>query len=144
MGTHRLRVKNRNYKELLEPYASKILSGKSYYTGIVLHYYYIVNTKNILKPTYLPVAFPDRREAMDYIRTRFESNFNNYTVERGSNVIKYKLPKGFYRSKIILSNKLYLKYQYPPWRITHQQRKDFRTIKRRNMRKWNLKLNITK
>ena len=107
----------------------------------VLSRYYIVDLRNLLKPRYIPKPFDSVQECIWIINARLGGDRKRFTIEQGKTILKYEI-KAYqrYLRKEVSKAQLSLKYQYPTYRVTNQQKKDFRTIARRRMRKWNQKL----
>src|SRR5690606_36219551 len=119
----------------------KVVTNLDKYNMVVAHCYYIVDISNILRPRYFSRAFMDKLEAENTIRLRFKGNFRDFKVELGTTIAKYGLRRHIkIQRKLIPLNLVDLKYSYPPERVTLQQRKDWRTLKRRKMREWMKKL----
>lgn len=110
---------------------------------LIVHAYYIVDLRNILKPRYIPRPLSSRAEALSLINMFFNNDRKRFDVDTGKNIAKYRV-KAYskYLKNKITRRYLNLKYEYPIHRITHQQRKDFRTMARRRMRAWKEKLDL--
>lgn len=111
---------------------------------LVIDRYYIVDLKNILKPRYIPKPLFSRKEARFVINSFLDGDHDRFTIESGKTIAIYKIRayRYFLRKKITKAL-LNLKYDYPVHCITPQQKKDFRTISRRRMRRWLEKLELS-
>lgn len=111
---------------------------------LVMDKYYIVDLINILKPRYIPKPLDSRQEARLIINCFLDGNYDRFTIETGKTIGKYgiKSYRTYLRSQVT-KRMINLKYNYPSHRTTLQQKKDFRTMARRRMRKWIEKLELS-
>lgn len=97
-------------------------------------YYYLVDFKNLLKVRLLPYYFLNKNAAKRAIRDNYPKKSHKYIeVLRGKKVKKFFLT---YRMKEGLAG--FTKYDYPLERLTSQQKKTYRTVIRRRLRRMGL------
>lgn len=135
---------NVNAKQIREDgakYSKKLTYGKVK-NRLVLHFYYIIDHTTILNPKYLPYPFLEEQEAWQKRNHIYGIDNPDYTVLLGADVFRYGLNKTPIGEHTIPAGFRNLKYEYPLERVSDQQRKDWRTMKRRRMREWNKKLGL--
>jgi hypothetical protein len=99
-------------------------------------YYYIIDFRNLFRPVLLPVYFVNKNAAKRALQVNVpkRERRKKYSIMKGVTLkktpMKYRLREG----KLAL----FTKYQYPDQRETLQQRKTYRTIMRRRLRRMNL------
>lgn len=107
---------------------------------VKVKYFYIVSFKNLLKPRLMPIYFPTRNTAKRVLRENIVNHekrkkysiFSGYQI-RGEE-LKYVIGSG---SRFRYGGK----YVYPSRKMTPQERKSFRTVRRRRLRRMNLLTN---
>lgn len=100
---------------------------------VVHKYYYIINFRNFIRPRIYPVYFVNRTAAKRAIAANFPSKKNRafYEVIRGDKLKEFEATHVFSLGKL----RKFTKYTYPDHVKTIQQRKTFRTVMRRRLRR---------
>lgn len=98
----------------------------------LLDYWYIMDLRNLLSPELYPVYFTSKRAAFRAIKTHvLKRTWYKYSVVKGDKLTDYK-----YTYNLTLGNMgKFCKYNYPPGLETPQQRKSYRTLLRRRLRR---------
>lgn len=107
---------------------------------IKIHYYYIINFSNLMKPKLMPIYFPNKNTAKRVLRQNILSHEKRkkYTIYSGEKIrhedLQYVIGMG---NRFVMSGK----YPYPNKKMTKQEKKSFRTLLRRRLRRMNLLTN---
>lgn len=115
-------------------HGNKILTTLDF--PVISKYYYVVNFKNPLNPKLIPVYFLNRKLAKKAIKANITNRkkVKFYKVFKGkqirSNLFPYALSSGKWGKR--------LKYTYPSDRISDKDRKNYRTLLRRRLRRMGL------
>jgi len=95
-------------------------------------YWYVLDFTNFQKPTVLPIYFLSKKLAKEGIRRGVKKNLRRYYRPiQGKVIIKHEFPVVFKKG----TWKKVTKYDYPTDRLTAQQKKTFRTVMRRRLRR---------
>lgn len=96
--------------------------------------WYVVDLRILHEPLLFRNEFNNKKSAIEAICNHLSFNFKDYIPISGEDAITYNIQlkklmkKGGYRIPVV-------KYDYPPERITYQNKKTYRTIIRRKLRK---------
>lgn len=99
---------------------------------IELDKYYIVDITELNKPELFRNDFKSLDEGVSVIRKYLKFDFKHYQVIKGEEAIKHKIK--FKESKFRVNFINVVKYDYPPERVTLQNKKTWRTIQRRKQK----------
>lgn len=104
---------------------------------VKLQYFYIIDFKRFMFPTLMPVYFPNRNAAKRIL----DHNIRNRNRKRKFSIYSGKKIKKDRLNYIIGWGNYMLrggKYRYPALDMTNQQKKSFRTLLRRRLRRMDL------
>lgn len=107
---------------------------------IKVKFFYIINFSNLMRPKLMPIYYPTRNTAKRVLRENVKSHEKRkkYTIYSGYKIrdenLEYVIGSG---SKFINGGK----YPYPHKKMTPQERKSFRTLLRRRLRRMDLLTN---
>lgn len=90
--------------------------------------YYIADLRDMLKPKVFPDIFDTVESAQDVLEDSFGLNYHNFDVITEEEQIEHSLP--FSEKPLVRV----LEYDYPPSKVTPQQRKTYRTNQRKKLR----------
>lgn len=111
---------------------SKAIRYNTLNSPIVKEYYYVVNFKNLYKPIMFSVAFLNANAAKIAIEKSIEKPHRRFhSVMKGSKIIKHIIPIVLKLGKMGNATK----YDYPENKLTKQERKTYRTVLRRRLRR---------
>lgn len=104
---------------------------------VKLDYYYVVDYRRLMDPVLMPVFFPNKRAAQRVLKANYPNRNERkmFSVMNGRTLkhhpLNYRITQGNYLPKGG-------KYPYPMVEMTKQQKKSFRTLLRRRLRRMGL------
>jgi len=96
-------------------------------------YYYIINFENFIKPRIYPVHFTNRVAAKRAIKANFPSKKKRvfFEIIRGDKLKQFEATRVFCLGRLPKATK----YDYPAGVTSHEEKKNYRTILRRRLRR---------
>lgn len=102
---------------------------------IKLKYWYIIYFKDFIRINLYPVIFISKKGAKRALRLHIDKvHLHRYQVIKGSKLKTYQLK---YQLSLGPLSK-FTKYEYPADKLTHQERKTYRTVMRRRLRRMDI------